>query len=493
MSGRPELVLFNTLTRRAEPFAPLDPPRVRAYSCGPTVYAPPHLGNFRFFVWVDVLHRVLVEWGYDVTLVMNLTDVDDKTIRGAREAGVGLREFTERYARSFFAGLQALRVKPASRYPRATEHVAEMIELIDRLLAAGHAYRADGNVFFDVASFPRYGRLARLEPEQMRATARVEEDAFGKRDPRDFALWKAAKEGEPAWESPFGPGRPGWHLECSAMSMKYLGETFDLHLGGADLIFPHHENEIAQSEAATGRPFARTWLHCAHLLVDGAKMSKSLGNFHTLEELLDGGSDPLALRYLLASVHYRRPLNFTFEALAQAAAAVQRLQELVLRLEQAAPGLPAAGPDEGEEFAPLRSARRAFLQALADDLNVAAALGSSFTLVRDTHAALDRGELTAAAAEAVLAWLRRSDRVFAVLPEPAEIREVRWRVGGRTIVGVGPRIPAAMQERIRRRALARLEGDFATADELRDQLAAAGVELEDTPEGVRWRHRGASG
>ena len=297
------LRLYNSWTRSLEPFEPLEAQQVRIYACGPTVYDYAHIGNFRFNVWVDVLRRTL-EWaGYDVTLVMNITDVDDNTIAGAVKSGATLQEYTARYTEAFFDDLGALRIEPAAHYPRATEHIDEMVELVERLIERDLAYEQDGSIYFRVGAFPDYGKLSRLDPTQLRSTGRVEGDAYDKESARDFALWKGAKEGEPAWETAIGSGRPGWHLECSAMSMKYLGTTFDIHLGGVDLMFPHHENEIAQSVGATGKPLARFWLHCSHLVVDGTKMSKSLGNQYTLRQLVDDGHDPVAIRYLLASVH----------------------------------------------------------------------------------------------------------------------------------------------------------------------------------------------
>ncbi len=482
---------FNTLTRHKEPFEPLEPPCVRAYACGPTVYDHPHLGNFRYFIWVDVLHRYLRWRGYEVELVINLTDVDDKTIARAAAAGVDLPQFTERYARAFFDGLEALHTLPATHYPRATDHIQEMVELIERLLASGHAYRSDGSVFFRVASFPAYGRLARLDPEQMRSTERVEQDDFGKEDRRDFALWKKAKHGEPAWDAPFGRGRPGWHLECSAMSMKYLGTTFDLHLGGVDLVFPHHENEIAQSEAVTGEPFVRTWMHCSHLIVEGVKMSKSLGNFYTLAQLLERGHDPLAIRYLLASVHYRRQLNFTFEAVEQAASAITRLRQLVVRSEQEASRLPQSAPERTTQLDnALQLAREGFATALDDDLNTAGALGSLFTLVRETHAALDDGAADGVTLAAVLDWLREADKIWGLLPVDDPLLEFRIQHAGKEILARGPKVSAQIEALIRQRAMARAERDFGAADRLRKQLAELGIELDDTAQGVRWRRAG---
>ena len=327
----------NTLSRCKEEFRPLVDGEVRLYTCGPTVYDYAHIGNFRAYVWEDLLRRYLKASGYRVTQVMNITDVDDKTIRGAREAGASLEEFTARYIEAFFEDLDALGIERAEHYPRATRHIPEMIALIERLHETGHAYESKGSHYFRLDSFPTYGRLARLDREGMIENFRVDSDEYEKSDVRDFVLWKARKEGEPCWETPLGPGRPGWHVECSAMSMKYLGESFDIHTGGADNVFPHHENEIAQSEAATGKRFVRTWMHCAHLVVNGEKMSKSKGNFYTLRDLQRQGHDPQAIRYLLVSQHYRKPLNFTLDGIAWAAANLNRLGDCRRRLREPAP------------------------------------------------------------------------------------------------------------------------------------------------------------
>jgi cysteinyl-tRNA synthetase len=479
--------LYNTLNRRKEPLVPLRPPQVGIYACGPTVYNHPHLGNFRYFVWVDLLVRALRWRGFDVRLVMNITDVDDKIIAGAAVAGEPIETFAEPYIRSFMAGLEALQIEPASDYPRATRHIPEMITLVERLLDSGHAYRSGDSVFFSVASYPEYGRLARLDPDEMRSTERVVADDFGKNDPRDFALWKEAKPEEPAWEAPFGRGRPGWHLECSAMSMRYLGETFDIHAGGADLTFPHHENEIAQSRCATDGEFARMWLHCSHLVVDGVKMSKSLGNFRTLEELLREGHDPVSIRYLLSSVHYRRQLNFTADALEQASAAVQRVRDFVLRAETGGAALTPSAPERSAGLrTALETARGAFAAAIDDDLNTAGALGHLFTLVREANTAFDDETADAESLRAVVAWLREVDAIWGILPVSA-LTEAKVDHAGRELVLVGPEISEELFDRVVARARARADRDFAAADALRDELRELGIEMEDTPQGARWK------
>ena len=465
------LKLYDTLQRRAVPFEPAEAGRVGLYTCGPTVYNHVHIGNLRTFLFEDLLRRTLRWFGFEVLHVMNLTDVDDKVIEGARAAGTDLDTFTAPYIGSFFADLDTLHVERAEHYPRATRHVAEMIEIVERLLRAGHAYESAGSIFFRIASFPDYGRLSRIDLEQVRQGDRVASDDYGKDDARDFVLWKGAKPDEPAWDSPWGPGRPGWHLECSAMSMKYLGESFDIHCGGVDNIFPHHENEIAQSEAATGNSFASYWLHSEHLLVDGEKMSKSLGNQHTLPELLERGADPRALRYLLLSVHYRQKLNFTFEALKTAEAALRRLDEMRFRLKD-------APQDSGEprlETA-VEAALAGFRNSLADDLNVSAALAAVFGLVKDVNTAIDEGPLGKGDRERVLDALAEMDRVLGVLDEAAWLRETESDLED-------DRIEALLQERQQ----ARERRDFARADEIRDELATSGIVLEDTAQGTRWK------
>jgi len=498
------LKLYNTLTRSLQRFEPRDPTAVRLYACGPTVYDHPHIGNMRFNVWVDILRRTL-EWaGYPIRLVMNITDVDDKTIAGAQRTGQSLADYTEAYAQGFFQDLETLRIKPATLYPRATDHIEEMADLVQRLLDRGHAYEQDGSIYFRVSSFPEYGLLSRLDPTQLRSTGRVEGDEYEKEDGRDFALWKAAKEGEPDWDTKVGRGRPGWHLECSTMSMKYLGTDFDIHLGGVDLIFPHHENEIAQSTAATGEPFARFWMHCAHLIVDGTKMSKSLGNQYTLKELLNDGYSPTALRFMLSSVHYRKQLNFTFDALTQAQASVDRLAELVLRLEQEIPSLQehgasgAGAADSSHDsregaVSPLAdvlpSVAAGFRNALLDDLNTSGALGQLFILVREAHTALDQGRMSREDAVAALDWIREVDGIWAVLPEVEEQVERRIEIGDQTLLAMGAPVSEDLLELIDARIRARAARDFAEADRLRDQLQSRGIDLEDTPQGVRWRVR----
>jgi len=462
------LKLYNTLGRRLTELAPLEAGHVRLYTCGPTVYNVVHIGNLRTFVFEDVLRRHLLASGLRVTQIMNLTDVDDKTIRGAAAAGTSLPEFTAQYVEAFFRDIATLQIERAERYPRATEHIAEMIALIDRLKERGHTYESEGSVYFRIASFGGYGKLSRIDLTQTRRGERVLDDEYEKEDVKDFVLWKAAKPGEPQWPSPFGPGRPGWHIECSAMSMKYLGEHFDMHTGAVDNIFPHHENEIAQSEGATGHAFVDLWLHAEHLIVDGEKMSKSKGNFYTLTDVLGRRNDPAAVRYLFLSVPYRKKLNFTWEALAGAAAAVDRMRSAAARFEEIA----ASGKLVSSAFpiaARAARLREEFTASMDDDLNTAAAQGALFTFLREANAAIDDGTLDAAGAREAREALLRADRVFGVLPRVAEA------------------LPEEIEARIEARNAARRRRDFAEADRIRNELAGRGIVLEDGPSGTRWK------
>jgi cysteinyl-tRNA synthetase len=469
-----DLVLFNTLGRRLAPLRPIVPGEVRIYTCGPTVYNAIHIGNLRTFVVQDLLRRSLRYLGYRVTQVMNLTDVDDKTIQGAHQAGVSLAAYTEPFVQTFLRDLDALHIERVEHFPRATDHIPEMIDLVAKLVAKGYAYENEGSVYFSIAKDDDYGRLSGFDLDQARRGERVASDDYGKDDVRDFVLWKAVKPGEPSWDSPWGPGRPGWHIECSAMSMKYLGETFDVHCGGVDLIFPHHENEIAQSESATGKPFVHTWLHGEHLIVDGQKMSKSLGNQYTLADLLARGYSPRALRYLFLSVHYRQKLNFTFESLEGAAGALRRIDEMRFRLEHA--------PEHGEADAGLAAAaerlRADFAAGLADDLNVATALAALFGFVKEVNVAIAEGRIGTGDRRRVLDALADVDRVLGVL-DAAD-----WPEGQASADDT-----AEIERLVAERNAARERRDFAASDRLRDELAARGIVLEDTPQGTRWKRR----
>ena len=469
------LQLHNSLTRREEPFTPLEEGVVRLYSCGPTVYSFAHLGNLRTFLFNDLLCRYLRYLGYEVRQVMNLTDVDDKTIAGAQAAGVGLREFTERYTKYFFEDLATLNLQPAWRSPRATDHLPEMLDLIEALLEKGHAYVSEGSVYFSIASFPSYGRLSGVQPEtarEGREYGRLGSDEYAREQAADFVLWKAARPGEPSWPSPWGEGRPGWHIECSAMAMAHLGPTLDLHSGAVDLLFPHHENEIAQSEAATGKPFVRHWLHAEHLIVDGHKMSKSLGNFFTLRDLLDQGFRPMAIRHQLMSAHYRKQLNFTLEALRQSEAALDRLHTYVTRLPRLP--LPAGESPAVEEI--VNCGHRRFVEALDNDLNVPGALGVVFEVLGETNALIETGEFGTGDRVRVLDFLRDTDRVLGLLTPTLEQLEAG-----------GGAEEAEIEVLVAERAQARQRRDWARGDEIRDQLAGRGVILEDTPGGTLWR------
>jgi cysteinyl-tRNA synthetase len=457
----------NTLGGVIEPFEPIEPGHVRMYTCGPTVYAPAHIGNFRSFVFADLVRRTLRFSGLRVTWVMNITDVDDKIIRDAKAAGVGIGELTARYTDAFLADMARLGIPEPDVMPRATEHIDDMVKLIETLLERGHAYQAeDGSVFFRISSWPRYGALARIDPDQQRRGERVEADEYDKGDVRDFALWKAAKPHEPSWQTPFGAGRPGWHIECSAMSMRYLGASFDVHTGGVDLVFPHHEDEIAQSEAATGEPFVRTWLHCAHLQMGGAKMAKRDGNISRPSDIYAADVSPQALRYALMATHYRSPLDFSEHSLASAAAAVERLDTAVTALD----AYDEARADDADLPELLARARAAFAAGLEDDLNISQALAATFELVRELNSRLAARALSTADARAAAAAIRELDSVLGVLSDPA-----------------GGALEPALATMLADRAEARSARDWGRSDELRDALAAAGVIVEDTPDGQRWR------
>ncbi len=466
-----KLNLYNTLTGRIEPFEPERPPQVRMYVCGPTVYNRAHIGNFRTFVATDLLRRTLKYSGHQVLEVMNLTDVEDRIIKFAADAGTDLRGFTAEHIRAFEEDMASLRLETPEHCPRATDHVPEMVELISRLTARGHTYTADGSVYFRIGSFPSYGRLSGLDFGGIKPGARVDSDRYDKEDARDFVLWKL-KTDEPKWaqwEAPFGPGRPGWHIECSAMSMKYLGETFDLHCGGVDLIFPHHENEVAQSQGGTGQPFVRHWAHVEHLLVEGETMSKSKGNFFTVPDLVARGHRPESIRYLLSATHYRKQLNFTWEGLHQAAASLERIHGLYQRLGE----VEEAGAISPEVSQAEAQAQAGFEAGLADDLNTSEALAAVHVFVGAANGLLAGRRVSRAGAALMRARLEAMDRVFGVL-----------------LPGVQDRLSPAEQALFDERQSARERRDFKRADAARDQLAALGVVLEDSPRGTRWRRAG---
>jgi cysteinyl-tRNA synthetase len=458
--------LQDTLSGETRLLEPLEPGHVRIYSCGPTVYGPAHIGNFRSFLFADLLVRYLRYRGLRVTWVMNLTDIDDKIIRGAAAEGISTTELADRYSARFLTDAAALGMTVPDGLPRATGHIPQIADLVRTLSDKGHAYRTDdGSVFFRIASWPAYGRLARLDPDAMRVGERVESDEYGKDDVRDFALWKGPKPGEPSWDTVVGPGRPGWHIECSAMSMAQLGESFDIHTGGVDLVFPHHEDELAQSEAATGKPFVQTWLHCAHLRMGGEKMAKSTGNIARVSDLVAAGVSPRALRFGLLSVHYRAPLNWSDDSLPAAAAAVERIDALLAALatyredREDDPTLPAL----------LDTVRGGFEAGLDDDLNVSEALAALFDGIRELNRRIDARTLSTADAGRAITLVRDLDRVLGIAG-PAE-------------AALEPELQVLLDQRV----AARAARDWAESDRLRDELLARGVAVEDTRDGQRWR------
>ncbi|MCC7418119.1 MAG: cysteine--tRNA ligase [Acidobacteria bacterium] len=469
--------LYNTLTRREEDFAPLADQTVRMYACGLTVYARGHIGNFRTFVCIDVLRRTLkyVE-GYAMRHVMNFTDVDDRTIAGARQAGMDLRRYTDQFIAAFREDARALGLEEVEEMPRATDeaNLRAMAGLVAALEKNGHTYLSDGSIYFKISSMPGYGRLARLDHEGMQDGARVDGDTYGKENARDFVLWKGARADEPHWDLVQPSGRPGWHLECSAMALRLLGDSIDIHAGGIDLIFPHHENEIAQSEGATGRPFARFWVHVEYLLVDDEKMSKSLGNTYTIPDLVAKGFRPSAVRYLLLSAHYRKPLNFTWASLAQAEESLRRLTDFLARVDRVERG---GGGAHAAIAVRLAEAEAAFAASMRDDLNTAAALGTIFELVRALNSAMDAEEVGAGDVPGIRALFGMVDRVLGIL----SLRRAEE---------AAPPVPIGeIEQAIADRQAARRRRDFAAADRIRDALAARGVLLEDNAAGTRWKRK----
>jgi len=476
-----EIRLHNTLSGKTEAFVTLVPGEVKMYTCGPTVYDYAHIGNYRTFVFQDILRRYLKSRGYKLTHVMNLTDVDDRIIANAATAGVSIRDYTEKYAQAFFDDCKALSIEAPEHWIRATDHIADMVKLIERLQEKTFTYASEGSIYYRIAKFPEYGKLSKIDLTGIQPGARVDTDRYEKESARDFALWKAPKAGEHFWETEIGPGRPGWHIECSAMAMKYLGETLDIHTGGIDLAFPHHENEIAQSEGATGKPFVRYWLHAEHLLVEGEKMSKSLGNFFTLRDLFAKGHKPSALRFALASVPYRKQLNFTFDGLQQASSAVERLRNFADRLKS---GKFPNGNQPG--FAErVAKAREDFDAGMADDLNTAQALAAVFDLVREANTAMDKGEFRQGDVPAALEFLAAFDGVFSVMTDDdaGKLKALGYAADA------GPD-DAEIEKLIAERQAARQRRDFATSDRIRRELADRGIILEDTRDGsVRWKRK----
>jgi len=459
---------FNTLSGKIDSFSPIKEGYVGLYTCGPTVYDYAHIGNFRSYVFEDILKRFLLYQGYQVTHVMNITDIDDKTISGAQKNGVSLSEYTRDYIEAFFRDIDALNIIRANHYPRATEHIPEMSLMIQGLLEKGFAYKKDGSIYYDISKFPEYGKLAKIDTSQLKKGKRVESDEYEKTSAIDFALWKAKKEGEPFWETEVGTGRPGWHIECSAMSSKYLGQTFDIHCGGIDNIFPHHENEIAQSEAFSGKKFVNTWLHCHHLIVDGEKMSKSKGNYYILKDLIDRGLNPMTIRFLLFSTHYRKQLNFTFEALDQADSSVKRFRDFQYELRH-------RSFPEGENkdvVLLIKETLARFSSALSDDLNISVALTAAFDMIKRTNILIMKDKVSPKDAVLLMDALDQIDKVLGILPkeEPSNVEE-------------------RIKQKISLREKARAEKNFGLADQIRDELLEEGIILEDTKDGVRWKKK----
>jgi cysteinyl-tRNA synthetase len=466
------LKLTNTLTGKPEVFEPADGQTVRMYTCGPTVYNFVHIGNLRTFIWEDILRRHLAS-KWKINHVMNITDIDDKIIKRSIETGQDIKSYTGPYTLGFFEDCEKLRIQKPEIVSPATEHIEEMIRLVQRLMAAGYAYREGDSIYYRISRFPDYGRLSHLDKRELKVGARIDADEYEKEEPRDFVLWKAPKDPrEPRWPAPFGEGRPGWHLECSAMAMKFLGETLDLHCGGVDLLFPHHENEIAQSEAVTGRQFVRFWIHGEHLLVDGEKMAKSKGNFFTLRDLLDKGYDPITIRYLLVSVRYRKQLNFTFEGLKEARAALDRIKEFLFRLETSKlkPG------NDPKLAAALATARQEFEASLDDDLNTSGALGAIFIFIGEVNVAMAEGRLLEDNRAEIKAWFKVIDDRLAIIPsmeyavhEDKEAEEIEALVAQRNE--------------------ARKTRNFTLSDKIRQDLLDRGIVIEDTREGTKWRRK----
>jgi cysteinyl-tRNA synthetase len=485
--------LYNTLSAKVEDFSPSVDNTVRMYACGPTVYDYQHIGNFRTFVAVDILRRFLRLSGFKLQHVMNITDVDDKIIRNAAREQKSVKDYTRTYEEAFVEDMHTLNLEAPEHLVRATEHIPEMVRFIQELEQKGFAYRTeDGSYYYRISKFPEYGKLSKKDFSGMEIGARVDVDEYEKDNARDFALWKAPKEGEAFWETAIGKGRPGWHIECSVMSMRYLGPSFDLHAGGEDLAFPHHENEIAQSEAVTGKIFARFWMHVRFLLVEGEKMSKSVGNFFTLRDLLLKGHKPSSIRYLLASVPYRRQLNFTFDGLKQAAHSVERLRNFQSRLEmsQLPPGRHQQIQDQAEQ------AIHDMRKALEDDLNTAQALAAMFDLVREANSAADRGELRQEDKAPLLEALRQFDEIFAVLKDDdAEKtnRSLQWARSHGKLDEANLPVEAIADDKVDQlvaeRTAAKKARDFARADAIRAQLSEAGIVVEDTKDGIRWKRK----
>jgi cysteinyl-tRNA synthetase len=467
-SNKSPFYIFNTLTRQKDIFTPINQGEVKMYTCGPTVYDYAHIGNFRAFLFEDLLKRWLRYCGFKVIHIMNLTDVDDKTIKGSQAKGIALRQYTDFYVKAFFEDIAKLNIELADVYPCATDHVSEMVSIIKTLQTKGFAYRSDdGSIYFAVSKFPAYGKLSHIKVGELKAGARVSQDEYTKEDVQDFALWKAyaPEDGDAFWETELGKGRPGWHIECSAMSMKYLGETFDIHCGGIDNMFPHHENEIAQSEAATGKVFVNYWMHNEHLQVEGKKMSKRFGNFYTLRDLLEKGYDPLVIRYLLLSTHYRQQFNFTFEGLNAAKGAIDRLKNLIRRLRDT-----NGRSSEGKVAMQIQHVTQCFENAMNDDLNISIAIASLFDFVREINNLIDADLVNREEANQAFESLMQFNSVFGVIDK----------------IETDEPLPSDIDALVQKREDARKAKNWKEADLIRDQLKALGIVIEDTTQGVRW-------
>lgn len=460
----------NTFTRTKEEFQSIDDGKVRMYTCGPTVYNFAHIGNFRTYTFEDLLRRYLKYKGYDVFQVMNLTDIDDKTIRDSQAKGISLKEFTDRYIKAFFEDIDALGIERAEEYPAATDHINEMVDIIKKLVEKGHAYEIDGSYYYKISSFPDYGKLAHIDLDGLKAGARVASDEYEKDSVSDFALWKAWDEadGDVYWETELGKGRPGWHIECSAMSMKYLGETFDIHTGGVDNMFPHHENEIAQSEGATGKKFVNYWMHSEYLIVDGHRMSKSANNFYTLRDLIEKGYPSVAVRYMLIATHYRQQLNFVIDGLEAARKALGRYNDFIVNLADFSGGEDSGG--ESEKY--IEKLISGFEESLDDDLNISGAMGAVFDFIRDINRLKAENRLSVAERDKALETFRKIDTVLNFTYQNKE-----------------ESLDSEIEDLIQQRTDARKNKDYALSDKIRDDLIARGIVLEDTPQGVKWKRK----
>ena len=464
------LRFLNTMTRKKEEFKPIQKGRVGMYTCGPTVYDFAHIGNFRAYVFEDVLRRYLKYKGYKVKQVMNITDVDDKIIRSVLNKDITAEEYSQKYTESFFEDIDTLNIERAEVYPKATEHVKEMVGMVKKLLKKGYGYKGeDGSVYYSIAKFPDYGKLAHIKVEELRTGARVKHDEYDKENLSDFALWKAWDEndGDVFWETDLGKGRPGWHIECSAMSSRYLGSSFDIHTGGVDNIFPHHENEIAQSEAATGKKFVNYWMHCEHLLVDGGKMAKSKGNFYTLRDIVNKGYNPLAVRYLYVTSDYRKKLDFTFEALDNSWKAINRIYDFLKRVKEM-----AGEESSGKIDELIAKAKEGFIEGMDDDLNAPKAIAEIFTFISEVNKLIDEGKLSKEDSRKIIEFMMDIDQVLGIKMEEAFVEK---------------ELAAEIQNLIEERIKARKEKNYARSDEIRDELKAKGIILMDTPQGTKWK------